>query len=126
MRILIIPLPALAPTLGSQERVRQLIAGFREAGFEVATCAAEDLNFKKQDNIANYYLETPIPMGLPSWLGRNLFQLAAQTGMTARKTVHSFDEVLFLTGAINEGYFQRSVACIRQAIRSYQPDPSIW
>lgn len=122
MRILMVPLPALAPTQGSQGRVKQLIAGFRAAGFEVATCAAEDLNFKKQEDIENYFLEVPIPMGLPSWLGKNLFQLASKTGITARKTVHSFDEVLFLTGAINKGYFERSVACIQQAIRSYKPD----
>ena len=122
MRILIVPLPALAPTQGSQLRVRQLITGFRAAGFEVATCAAEDLNFKKQEGITNYFLEIPIPMGLPSCIGKNMFQFAAKTGLSSKKTVHSFDEVLFLTGAIHEGYFRRSVQCICGAIETYKPD----
>lgn len=122
MRILMVPLAALASTMGSQNRVKQLMEGFIEAGYEVATCAAKDLNYKEQENITNYYLETPIPMGLPSWLGKNFFQIANKTGLASRKTVHSFDEVLFLTGAISEAYFRRAVACVRKAIKAYKPD----
>lgn len=122
MRILMVPLAALASTMGSQNRVKQLMEGFIEAGYEVATCSAKDINYKEQEGITNYYLETPIPMGLPSWLGKNFFQIANKTGLARRKTVHSFDEVLFLTGAINEAYFRRAVACVRKAIKTYQPD----
>lgn len=122
MRILMVPLAALASTMGSQNRVKQLMESFIEAGFEVATCAAKDLNYKEQEGITNFFLETPIPMGLPSWLGKNFFQLASKTGLSRRKTIHSFDEVLFLTGAINEAYFRKAVACVRKAIRQYQPD----
>ena len=122
MRILIIPLAALAPTRGSQKRVELLIEGFKEAGFEVATCAARDLNYREKDNISNYFLETPIPMGLPSWIGRYFFQFATVTGLSRRKTVHSFDEVLFLTGTLDKTYFKKSIASIRQAIKDYKPD----
>ncbi len=122
MRILVVPLPALAQTNGSQGRVKQLIAGFKANGFEVATCAALDYNFKKQEDVPNYFLEVPIPLGLPSIMGRNFFHLATKLGVSERKTIHSFEEILFLTGALNESYFAKNIECVRMAIRAYQPD----
>lgn len=122
MRILIVPLPVLAPTQGSQGRVRKLIEGFKSAGFEVATCAALDDNFKKDKDVFNYFLDVPIPMGLPNKLGRNLFQVATKLGVTQRKAVHSFEEILFLTGALSASYFEKNIACVRAAIQAYEPD----
>jgi len=95
MRILIVPLPALAATNGSQSRVSQLIKGFSKEGFEVATCAAMD---------------------------KNLFQIANRLGVTKKKAVQSYEEVLFLTGAISEKYFEKNIQCVREAILQYKPD----
>lgn len=122
MRVLIVPLPALAPTNGSQGRVKQLIKGFQSEGFEVATCAALDYNFKKQVDVSNYFLEVPIPMGLPKWIGTHLFQIASGLGIISRRTVNSFEEILFLTGALSEHYFARNIECVRAAIQQYRPD----
>lgn len=122
MRILIVPLPALAATNGSQSRVSQLIKGFSKEGFEVATCAAIDYNYKEREGVSNYYLEVPIPMGFPKIIGKNLFQIANRLGVTKRKAVHSFEEVLFLTGALSEKYFKKNIQCVSEAILQYKPD----
>lgn len=122
MRILIVPLPALAQTNGSQVRVTQLIKGFKSSGFEVATCAALDHNFKKQLDIPNYFLEVPIPLGLPKNIGKNFFHLATILGIAGKKEVKSFEEILFLTGALNERYFAKNIECVREAIQKFKPD----
>ena len=97
MRILMIPLPALAKTEGSNKRVRELCQAFLNYGFNVATCAALDGNFKNIDNVKNYFLDVPSPAGLPMFLGKRLFTIAEKTGIKSRKQVDSFEEILFLT-----------------------------
>ena len=122
MRVLIIPLPALAKTEGSTKRVRELVEGFIDNGFTVATCAVLDGNFKPLKNIYNYYLEVPMPLGLPKFLGKRAFEFAEKSGIKKRKEVSSFEEVLNLTGAISEKYFEKNIICVRNAIKHFKPD----
>lgn len=122
MKILIIPMAAMAETAGPFSRVEALTRAFLERGFEVALCAADDGNSRRIEGVHRYPLSTPVPMGLPGWLGRRLFPVAERLGVVGRKTIHSFEEVLHLTGAIAYPYLKTSIEEVRSAIREFQPD----
>ena len=51
-----------------------------------------------------------------------MFPLAQKLGLTARKTVRSFDEVLLMTGNLDYKYLKRSVASVRNAVKDFKPD----
>ena len=63
MKILVSSMAAMAETAGPSGRARLLAEHFRNAGIEVATCMAEDVNYRPIDGINNYYLEVPMPLG---------------------------------------------------------------
>ena len=46
MRILIVPMAAMAETSGPTGRCKLLAEGFKDAGIEAATCMAKDMNYK--------------------------------------------------------------------------------
>ncbi len=122
MKILLVPMAAMAETSGPSGRCRLLAEGFREAGFEIATCRAEDVNYKAIEGIYNYHLETPMPFGLPRAIASRTFPIAQKLGITSRKTVSSFDEVLWFTGNLDYRYLEKSVASVRKAIWDFSPD----
>ena len=122
MKILIVPMAAMAETFGPSSRCRLLAEGFTAAGLEVATCRAEDVNYKPFEGIANYHLDVPMPMGLPSPIAKRMFPIAQRIGITSRKKIDSFDQVLFMTGNLDYEYIKKSVASVRKAIREYHPD----
>ena len=51
MKILIVPMVAMAETSGPSSRCRLLAEGFRSEGFDVATCMAKDVNYKVMNGI---------------------------------------------------------------------------
>ena len=122
MRVLLIPMAAMAETSGPSSRCRILAEGFREAGIETAACRAKDVNYKAIDGIYDYYLDTPMPLGLPRAIASRSFPVAQKLGITSRKTVNSFDEVLWFTGNLDYRYLKKSVASVREAIRDFRPD----
>ena len=91
MKILIVSMAAMAETSGPSSRCRLFAEGFAGAGLEIATCRAEDVNFKPFDGIKNFYLDVPMPMGLPAPIAKRVFPFAQKTGITSRKKVNSFD-----------------------------------
>lgn len=122
MKILLVPMAAMAETHGPSSRCKTLALGFRNAGIEAATCMAEDVNYKAIDGIKNYFLDVPMPMGLPKFIATKTFPIAQKLGITAKKTVNSFDQVLMFTGNLDYKYLKKSVASIRKAIKEYKPD----
>ncbi len=122
MKIMIVPMAALAETHGPVSRCRTLALGFSDAGYETATCMAEDVNYKTIEGVPNYYLDVPMPLGLPRTIATKTFPVAQKLGITSRKTVKSFDQVLQLTGNLDYGYLKKSVSSIRKAINEYRPD----
>ena len=122
MKILLVPMAAMAETSGPSSRCRLLAESFAKAGAEVATCRAEDVNFKPFEGIRNFFLDVPMPMGLPAPIAKRMFPIAQKTGITARKKVDSFDQVLFMTGNLDYGYIKKSVASVRKAINEFHPD----
>ena len=122
MKILIVSMAAMAETSGPSSRCRLFVEGFAGAGLEVATCRAEDVNFKPFDGIKNFYLDVPMPMGLPAPIAKRVFPFAQKTGITSRKKVDSFDQVLFMTGNLDYNYIMKSVSSVRKAISEFHPD----
>lgn len=122
MRILLVPMAAMAETGGPAARTRQLAAGFMRAGFEVGVCAARDVNYRQIEGTREFPLAVPMPMGLPAPIARRTFPVARKLGITARKEVHSFDEVLRFTGNLSYDYLKRSVEEVRSAIKQFAPD----
>ncbi|MBP5707054.1 MAG: hypothetical protein J6W76_07185, partial [Spirochaetales bacterium] len=113
---------AIAETAGPVSRCKILAETFQNNGITAATCMANDINFKKIDGIPNYYLDIPMPFGLPKVIASRMFPLAQKLGLTARKTVRSFDEVLLMTGNLDYKYLKKSVASIRIAVKDFKPD----
>ena len=122
MNVLIVPMAAMAETSGPSLRCRLLAEGFIDAGFEVITCMAEDMNYKVIEGISHYYLDVPMPFGLPKAIASRTFPVAEKLGITSKKTVHSFDEVLWFTGNLDYRYLKNSTASVRTAIRASHPD----
>ena len=122
MKVLIVPMSAMAETSGPISRCVLLAEGLKKQNIEVATCIAKDVNFREIDGVKNYYLETPMPMGMPKAIATKTFPVAQKLGVTAHKAVNSFDEVLRLTGNQDYGYLKRSVEQISEAIDEFKPD----
>lgn len=121
MKILIVPMAAMAETSGPSSRCRLLAEGFAREGFKVATCRAEDVNYRPVEGIRNYFLDVPMPLGLPAPVAERIFPIAQKTGISSRKRVDSFDQVLYLTGNLDYQYIKKSVDSIRKAIRENRP-----
>ena len=74
---------------------------------------------KKISGIKNYFLEVPMPLGLPKVIAKRLFPIVQKLGISARKEVKSFDQVLYFTGNIDYKYLKHSVENIRKAIKDF-------
>ena len=113
---------AMAETAGPSRRAWLLVQDFKDAGIEVATCMAEDVNYSPMDGVKNYFLEVPMPLGLPKAIASRTFPIAQKLGIIERKNVESFEDVLHFTGNIDYGYLEKSVQNIRDAIGDFNPD----
>lgn len=122
MKVLIVPMSAMAETHGTVSRCRLITEGLMKAGIDVATCMAKDVNFRVIIGVKNYDLDVPMPLGLPSFIASKTFPVAQKLGITSRKAVRSFDDVLFITGNLDQGYLKRSVEQIIRAIEDFSPD----
>ena len=122
MKVLISSMAAMAETAGPSGRARLLVEHLKKEGFEVATCISEDVNYKPIEGIKNYYLEVPMPLGLPKAIAAKTFPIAQKLGIIERKNVASFEDVLHFTGNIDYNYLLKSVEDIRKAIADFNPD----
>ena len=120
--ILIVPMAALAETHGPVSRCRSMAYGFMDAGLDVATCMAQDMNYRVMNGVPNYHLDVPMPLGLPGVIATKVFPLAQSLGISSKKTVNSFDQVLWLTGNLDQTYLRKSVDSVRKAIHESKPD----
>ena len=87
MRVLIVPMAAMAETCGPSSRCRMLASAFVKAGIETATCMAEDVNYRRIEGVKNYFLDIPMPLGMPKLIATRTFPIAQKLGITSRKEV---------------------------------------
>ena len=122
MKVLIAPMAAIAETSGPFSRAKALAMGLLQRGFTPAFCAAKDINYQPVEGVREYFAPIPSPMGLPMTIGRRAFTVAQRLGIQQRRKVRSFEEVLFIVGAIQERFFAQDVLAVRRAIQEFQPD----
>ena len=106
---------------GPWSRAQRVARAFQVAGHEVTLAWGDDGNCA--DPIApTLEIPVPSPLGLPEAIARHTFPLASRLGLMGRKPVHSFEEVLWLTGALDERYTRAAVEVLRTHMRAARPD----
>ena len=106
---------------GPWSRAQRVARAFRDGGHEVTLAWGDDGNCA--DPIApTLEIPVPSPLGLPDAIARHTFPLASRLGLMGRKPVHSFEEVLWLTGALDERYTRAAVDTLRAHMRAARPD----
>ena len=106
---------------GPWTRAKRVAQAFRDGGHEVTLAWGDDGNRVDPGGPA---LEIPVPspLGLPDAIARHTFPLASRIGLMGRKPVRSFEEVLWLTGALDERYTRAAVEVLRTHMRATRPD----
>jgi UDP:flavonoid glycosyltransferase YjiC (YdhE family) len=122
MKVLIAPMAAIAETSGPFSRAKALAVALLRKGDIPAFCAAKDINYQPVEGVREYFAPIPSPMGLPMAIGKRAFGFAQRLGIQQRRNVHSFEEVLFIVGAIKESFFAEDVSAVRKAILEFKPD----
>ena len=106
---------------GPWSRAQRVVRAFQDRGHEVTLAWGDDGNCA--DPIApTLEIPVPSPLGLPEAIARHTFPLASRLGLMGRKPVHSFEEVLWLTGALDERYTRAAVDILRAYMRTARPD----
>lgn len=106
---------------GPWSRAQRVARAFRDGGHEVTLAWGDDGNCA--DPIApTLEIPVPSPLGLPGVIARHTFPLASRLGLMGRKPVRSFEEVLWLTGALDERYTRAAVDTLRAHMRASRPD----
>ena len=106
---------------GPWSRAQRVARAFRDGGHEAVLAWGDDGNCV---NPVAPTLEIPVPspLGLPDAIARHTFPLASRLGLMGRKPVRSFEEVLWLTGALDERYTRAAVDTLRAHMRAARPD----
>ena len=106
---------------GPWSRAQRVARAFQDGGHEVTLAWGDDGNCA--DPVApTLEIPVPSPLGLPEAIARHTFPLASRLGLMGRKPVHSFEEVLWLTGALDERYTRAAVDILRAHMRAARPD----
>ena len=106
---------------GPWSRAQRVARAFQDGEHEVTLAWGDDGNCA--DPIApTLEIPVPSPLGLPEAIARHTFPLASRLGLMGRKPVHSFEEVLWLTGALDERYTRAAVDALRAHMRATRPD----
>jgi len=106
---------------GPWSRAQRVARAFQDGGHEVTLAWGDDGNCA--DPIApTLEIPVPSPLGLPEAIARHTFPLASRLGLMGRKPVRSFEEVLWLTGALDERYTRATVDALRAHMRTSRPN----
>ena len=106
---------------GPWSRAQRVARAFQDGGHEAVLAWGDDGNCA--DPIApTLEIPVPSPLGLPEAIARHTFPLASRLGLMGRKPVRSFEEVLWLTGALDERYTRAAVDTLRAHMRAARPD----
>ena len=106
---------------GPWSRAQQIARAFLSRGHEVTLAWGDDGNCV--DPVApTFEIPVPSPLGLPEAIARHTFPLASHLGLMGRKPVHSFEEVLWLTGSLDYRYSCAVVEKLREFMRTWRPD----
>ena len=106
---------------GPWSRAQQIARAFLSRGHEVTLAWGDDGNCVNPV-APTFEIPVPSPLGLPEAIARHTFPLASHLGLMGRKPVHSFEEVLWLTGSLDYRYSCAVVEALREFMRTWRPD----
>ena len=106
---------------GPWSRAKRVARAFRDGGHEVTLAWGADGNCVDPCG-PTLEIPVPSPLGLPDAIARHTFPLASRLGLMGRKPMRSFEEVLWLTGALDERYTRAAVEVLRAHMRAARPD----
>ena len=106
---------------GPWSRAKRVARAFRDGGHEVTLAWGDDGNCVDPGG-PTLEIPVPSPLGLPDAIARHTFPLASRLGLMGRKPVRSFEEVLWLTGTLDERYARAAVEVLRTHMRAARPD----
>lgn len=106
---------------GPWSRAKRVARAFRDGGHEVTLAWGDDGNCSDPGG-PTLEIPVPSPLGLPEAIARHTFPLASRLGLMGRKPVRSFEEVLWLTGALDEHYARAAVDALRAHMHTARPD----
>lgn len=106
---------------GPWSRAKRVAHAFLSRGHEVTLAWGDDGNCVDPVS-STFEIPVPSPLGLPEAIACYTFPLASRLGLMGRKPVHSFEEVLWLTGALDERYTRAAVETLRTHMRAARPD----
>ena len=106
---------------GPWSRAQQIARAFLSRGHEVTLAWGDDGNCVNPV-APTFEIPVPSPLGLPEAIARHTFPLASHLGLMGRKPVHSFEEVLWLTGSLDYRYSCAVVEKLREFMRTWCPD----
>ena len=106
---------------GPWSRAQQIARAFLSRGHEVTLAWGDDGNCVEPVS-ATFEIPVPSPLGLREAIARHTLPLASRLGLMGRKPVRSFEEVLWLTGALDERYTLAAVDALRAHMRAIRPD----
>lgn len=106
---------------GPWSRAKRVAQAFRDGGHEVTLAWGDDGNCVDPGG-PTLEIPVPSPLGLPEAIARHTFPLASRLGLMGRMPVHSFEEVLWLTGSLDYRYSCVVVEKLREFMRATRPD----
>jgi len=116
MNVLVVPMFALSRMGGPWSRAQAIAAAFGRAGHRVVLGVSDDGNCTNPCVPDTCRLPVPSPLGLPLAVSSRTFPLAEKLGISGREPVRSFEEVLWLTGALAHAYERESVSALCDVI----------
>ena len=122
MNVLVVPMFALSRMGGPWSRAQAIASAFEHSGHNAVLGMAEDGNCANPCVDDTCQLPVPAPLGLPMAVSSRTFPLAERLGIAGRKPVRSFEEVLWLTGALSYEYEKASVDAICDVVLSHRID----
>lgn len=122
MNVLVVPMFALSRMGGPWSRAQAIAAALEQAGHRVTLGVANDGNCVNPCVANTVQLPVPSPLGLPMTIASRTFPIAEKLGISGRKPVRSFEEVLWLTGALSCDYERESVSVLCETIEAHQID----
>lgn len=122
MNVLVVPMFALSRMGGPWSRAQAIAAAFDDAGHRVVLGVAGDGNCINPRVPDTWRLPVPAPLGMPMAISSRTFPLVEKLGISGRKPVRSFEEVLWLTGALAYEYERKSIDALCDAIEAYDID----
>lgn len=122
MNVLLVPMFALSRMGGPWSRAQAIAAAFERAGHHVVLGISDDGNCVAPCVSDTCKLPVPSPLGLPMALSSRTFPIAEKLGIAGRKPVHSFEEVLWLTGALSRDYEAASISALCDIIEDKRID----